>query len=162
MPRVSPVTAPAKALVHNEDLPIREPATLDLEDGEDRAAEIIVSDEQLAEKDYLDELKFNEDLLVIYINRAPEEHAPETYDIAVNGRAIRVPVEQPVRVARKYVEVLARAQPIRVRTISGKDDSDRGAYNKIARSQARGYSFSVHHDPSPKGTAWLAKVMRES
>jgi len=131
---------------------------------EDREAEIVVADPSLAAKDYLEELKFNEDLLTIFLHRGREKFAPQLLDFYVNGLVCWIPVEQRVRVRRKFVEVMARSQPMDVRTESHmvENSQEAATINRIHRSLSINYSFSVIHDPSPKGAEWLAKIMREA
>ena len=135
-----------------------------IESRDDLDGEFIVSTEQLAAKDYLDELAFNEEMLTIFLHRGREKFAPQVIDLHVNGKAVWIPVEQNVNIKRKYVEVMARSQPMDVRTESYmlENSQDAGTVNRINRSLSANYSFSVLHDPSPKGPAWLAKVMREA
>lgn len=148
--------------VHNAEMPTRELPVI--EDAQDRETEVILSTEDMAAKDYIEELKFNEDILTIYLHRGREKFAPQLIDFYVNGVCKWIPVEQQVKVARKFVEVMARSQPMDVRTESHmmENSQDANTVNRIHRSMSANYSFSVIHDPSPKGAAWLAKVMRES
>lgn len=155
--------AGAQREVHTPDMPVRELAPI--ENPQDRTADIIVaSEKELESKDYNDELAFNQDRLVIVLHKGREKFAPMFIDAWVNGRAIRVPVDTKVRLPRCYVEVLARAQQMDVQTESHaiEDDHGAGTVNRILRSLSANYPFSVLEDPSPKGAAWLSKVMREN
>jgi hypothetical protein len=42
------------------------------------------------------------------------------------------------------------------------DETSEKPVNKIIRSNRSLYPFTVLNDPSPKGAAWLAKIMREA
>jgi hypothetical protein len=147
--------------LHSPELPVR---TLDpIDDVADRDAEIVIADEKLAASDYVDELKFNEDQLTIVLHKGREKFAPGGHMFWCQGRGVYVPCDTKVKVARKYVEIMARAQPMDVRTESRAVEEDESAatINRVHRSLSNHYPFTVIEDPSPKGAAWLAKVMRE-
>lgn len=147
--------------VHTTDLPVRALEPI----GEERSPEIIVAtDADLAAKDYLDELAFNEEMLTVVLHKGKEKFAPRHHDFYVNGKAVWIPVDTPVTVARKYVEVMARSQPMDVRTESHAidDDQSAGTVNNILRSLSSQYPFTVIEDKNPKGRDWLTKVMREN
>lgn len=147
---------------HSADQALRDLPAIDAL--EERDDEIVIADPILAAKDYVEELKFNEDFLTIFLHRGREKFAPQLLDFYVNGLVCWIPVEQRVRVRRKFVEVMARSQPMDVRTESHMIESSQEAatINRIHRSLSINYSFSVIHDPSPKGAEWLAKIMREA
>ncbi len=147
---------------HNAEMPVREMAPID--DADNRASDIILSSEDQAAKGYLDALRFNEEELTIFLHRGREKFAPQILDFYVNGQIAWVPVEREVKIKRKFVEVMARAQPMDVRTESHmvENSQDANTVNRIHRSLSANYSFSVRHDPNPRGADWLAKVMRES
>ena len=48
-----------------------------------------------------------------------------------------------------------------VNTQSGEVDGDSLTYNRVNRNLSSLVSFSVLHDPSPRGREWLTRVMRE-
>lgn len=145
--------------LHSDDLPIRDIPELDTDD---RGSDVILASADMLNKDYADELAFMEEELTVYLNRGREKHSPLFEQFGVNGRIIWVQVEQPTNVKRKYVEVMARSMPIDIVTQSGKSPGDELVFNKVLRHQTANFSFSILHDPSPKGPAWLAKVRREN
>ena len=75
---------------------------------------------------------------------------------------VMVPVDTDFPIKRKYVEVMARSMPVDITTQSGESPGDELVFNKVQRHQTANFSFSILHDPSPKGAAWLAKVRREN
>ena len=160
MARTAPVSTGTKE-VYSADMPTR---TLeDIGDNiEDREPEIIVTDEVKAKSDYLADLAFMEEPVTILIHKGREKHAPRVLDFYCNGKPIWVVVDTPTTVPRKYVEIIARSQPMTVSTESGEEQSDAGAYNRIIRSLYSQFPFTVIEDKNPRGHAWLAKVMRES
>jgi hypothetical protein len=143
----------------SDDLPIREMTELDTDDS---GGDVILATPEMLNADYAAELAFMEDVLTIYLNRGREKHSPQFEQFGVNGRIIWVQVEQPTNVKRKYVEVMARSMPVDITTQSGESPGDELVFNKVQRHQTANFSFSILHDPSPKGAAWLAKVRREN
>ena len=144
--------------LHSDDLPIRDVPSLDTDD---RSGDVIVASPDIG-SDYMKELAFMEEYVEIYLNRGREKHAPKFEQVGVNGQIIWVIVETPVRIKRKFVEVLARSMPMDIRTNAGETDGDALTYNKVDRSQSASFSFSVLRDDNPRGPAWLAKVRREN
>ena len=143
--------------LQSDDLPIRDLPEFDTDE-----RDVIVATPEMLNKEYADELAFMEDVLTIYLNRGREKHSPQFEQFGVNGRIIWVQVEQPTKVKRKYVEVMARSMPVDITTQSGESAGDELVFNKVLRHQTANFSFSILHDPSPKGAAWLAKVRREN
>lgn len=143
----------------SDDLPVREVATLD--DLEDRIGEVIVAGKELVNKEYLAELAFMEEYVLVYLNRGREKFAPRFEMVGVNGQVLWIEVEQWTRIKRKFLEVIARSMPMDIRTNSGETDGDELTFNKTVRSLSANFSFSVQ-DENPKGAAWLAKIRRES
>lgn len=149
--------------VHTGDMPTRQPVPIVVapEGPVVREAETIeLADTPMAKSD-LDELAFMEERVTIRVEPLAEEFAPTVLDFYVNGRAEWVPVGQEWTLPRKYVEVIARAQPFKVRTQTG-NVNDEKPENRIVRSQRAQYPFSVLHDPNPRGREWLTRIMRES
>lgn len=160
----TPVKRSYTRQTHSDELPTRPVEAIETGSIADLAADIITSTEDLAAKDYLAELAFMEDKLTIRMHRGREKFSPQFVDFTVEGKTAWVQVETDTLLARKYVEVMARSQPMDIRTTSHKieDSPDAQTVNKINRSTYSQFSFSVLHDPSAKGGAWLAKVMREA
>lgn len=143
----------------SDDLPIRDVPALDTDD---RSDDIIVASADMIAKDYADELAFMEEEVVIILNRGREKHAPLFEQVGVNGKIIWIKVDEPTRVRRKYLEVLARSMPMDITTVSGESAGDELTFNRVERHLSANFSFSVLRDPNPKGADWLAKVRRES
>lgn len=166
MARTAPVTTPGREL-HSADLPITQPSNVNLNldaDPADRAGDIILSSDEMLNKDYLDELKFMEEPVTIVLHRGRERFSPNVHDFYVNGKPLWIPVDQPVQIQRKYLEVIARSQPFEVKTLVNKNEhqgEDAVVDNFAQRYQSAKYPFSVVKDDNPRGHVWLAKVMRE-
>ena len=104
--------------------------------------------------------KFMEDELVIVIHRSTDKNALEKVPVGVNGETAWLPRDTKIRLPRKFVERLARAQEATFRTDDNPDPRmDEGKV--IRRTNGQVFPFAVLHDPSPRGQAWLAKVTRE-
>jgi hypothetical protein len=144
--------------VTNTDLPKR---TLDpIADPSDRE-EILIADASSLASDYAAALAFNEEPVTILLHRGREKNAPTHEMVGVNGQIMWIPVDTPTRIPRKFVENLARAQPINVNTTSGESPGDDLTFNHVQRSLSSLVSFSVLEDKNPRGREWLTRVMRE-
>ena len=148
----------------NTDMPVRAVDALEVDSLAQLQPDIISSTETLSARDYFAELAFMEEKLEIYLHRGRDKHSPQFESFTVNGRTAWVQVETRTMLARKYVEVMARSQPMDVRTRSHKleDSPEAHCVNETVRTQFANFAFSVMRDPNPMGGAWLAKVMRES
>lgn len=143
----------------NTDLPKR---TLDaLEDVTADREEILIADASTLAGDYAAALAFNEEPVTILLHRGREKNAPTHEMVGVNGQIMWIPVDTPTRIPRKFVENLARAQPMNVSTVSGESPGDDLTFNHVQRSLSSLVSFSVLEDKNPRGREWLTRVMRE-
>jgi hypothetical protein len=107
------------------------------------------------------EEKFMHDVLKIMIFPTTDPNAPPYAQVNVNGQMQPIPRSVPVPVYRKHVEVLARMKETRIT-----QDMTPNPQGEITTDSLRGhtglaYPFSVVHDPSPKGGAWLANILAE-
>lgn len=160
--------------INSEDFPVRQPPEIDASDVDrdpaERKPEVIVMDAQtardIAKGDYLDELAFMEEWMTIRLYRGREEYSPERESFSVNGKTVWIDVEVPVKVRRKYVEVIARSQPFKVRTEVIKPGENGpaggGIQNRWHRNQHSAYQFDVIEDKNPRGAIWLESVRRLS
>lgn len=145
--------------VANTELPKRTLDTLTDDPSADRS-EILIADAS-AVGDYAAELAFMEEKVTILLHRGREKNAPTAEMVGVNGVIKWLPVDTPVKIERKFVENLARAQPINVNTRSGESSGDDLTFNHVDRNLSSLVSFSVLDDPNPRGREWLTRVMRE-
>jgi hypothetical protein len=142
------------------DEPVRElPPIVDRADLEGEA--IVADPKLLADQQQIDNLAFNEEMLTIVLHKGREKYSPSHHDFFVNGQGIRLPVDTEVKVARKFVEVMARSQPMDVSTDHETRTNEGDPVNRIIRSLSSNYPFTVIHDPNPRGRVWLASVMRQ-
>jgi hypothetical protein len=161
--------------LHSSDVDIEQKDDINI-DPKNRESDIIVA-AKVADKEYLAEVAFNEDPITICISRSPEKNAASTVPVWVNGKGAEIwheggkrwleithlPVERDIIIKRKYVAVLACAKQDRVET-TGTDPEDIGkpGENRVQRFTSSLCSFSVIHDPSPRGRAWLVELLRRN
>jgi hypothetical protein len=107
-----------------------------------------------------DALAFNEEVLEIRLEPRAERNAPSMIDVSVNGDLRWLPIGVPIRIQRKFVEVLARSVTVGITTRHGTAHEDNPP-NLIDKHPYRNAPFSVLKDPNPKGPAWLAKIIYE-
>lgn len=155
-----------------EDVEI--PATQDIDDKEIRkraakklAEPLVEPERNLAGfKEKANLMAFYEEKLEVTIMDSADPN-PEPYVfLSVNGRGPMpygsswVPRNVPVKMARKYVEVLARAKTTTQRTFETTDHEGARTMG-IKRTNTLRYPFSVSHDPNPRGRAWLQNLMHQ-
>lgn len=73
-----------------------------------------------------------------------------------------IPRGVPVTIKRKYLQVLARARPVRFRNNEYVDNNTGERKVEQIASSAQKYPFSVIHDPNPRGVEWLTNLFRQS
>jgi hypothetical protein len=108
-----------------------------------------------------DEKFMHEDVTVV-IMPTTDPNAPPYAVISVNGdRPVVIARNNPTRVKRKVLEVLARMKETR-----WLQSVPEGYTGQIDMGSLRGhtgfaYPFTVLEDKNPKGAAWLANIMAE-
>jgi hypothetical protein len=108
----------------------------------------------------VDVAKFMEEELTIVIHKSTDKNALERVPVGVNGETAWLPRDTKIRLPRKFVERLARAQEATFRTDDNPDPRmDEGKI--IRRTNGQVFPFAVLHDPNPRGAAWLQRVTRE-
>jgi hypothetical protein len=154
--------------LHSEDIAVEQKSDII---NEQRQPEIVRA-EQLPSNAYIDELKFNEEPVVIRLEAVSEKNAPTHHHCAVNGIGCEVlvngqwvqmpyiPVGQNLTVKRKYIEVLARAKSDQITT---KHDDVGAEYidNRVVRVTSRTTPFTVIKD-SERGHAWMSEILRRN
>lgn len=153
----------ARREVHTDDMDTRDigDVTLPAQGVIMREAEAIALPDGPVENDQLKNLAFNEEVMTIRLERSSEKNAPHFHDFHVNGVTEWVPVGQPYKIKRKFVEVIARSQPYDVQT-EVIEEPGRDPFNRVIRNSRSKYPFSVIHDPNPKGFAWLTNIMQSA
>ena len=111
-------------------------------------------------KDTAETAAFMEEQLVILVHKSTDKNAILMVPVAVNGEKAWLPRDVKIRIPRKFVERLARAQEATFRTDDNPDPRmDEGKI--IRRTNGQVFPFAVLHDPNPRGPAWLQRVTRE-
>lgn len=150
---------------HTEDTPLAQPAAIEipsLGSPLNRESEVLVpADATALNRDYVEALKFNEDVLDIILEPSSEENAPTVIDVTVNGETKYIPVGQQVSLKRKFVEVLMRSKPIAVST-QHEDIGAKVVNNRIIRNARAKYPMSIINDPAQgKGVEWMRRIRAE-
>ena len=147
--------------IHTDDVAIKQKAPVNIGLDTDltvvRQNEDIITDVAASIKqDELEAMQFMEEQLTIRLERSSEKFAPSMVDVSVNGRTEIIPVGKPVKIARKYVDVLARCRSDAFQTVQhGSETSD----FQLLRFTQQKYPFSVIQDPNPKGYEWLTNIL---
>lgn len=123
--------------------------------------------------EYAAELAFMEEPVTIRIEENSRSDFPETHvPCYVNGTPAEVydekskkwmpfgwlPVNVPMIIKRKYIEVLARSKPDSIRTNHQEATVER-PQNTVTRKTTSQYPMSIIHDANPKGHEWLSRIM---
>jgi hypothetical protein len=148
--------------LHTEEVRGRAKPAINLQDS---VADIRDNEEIIVESNgldmvYFDELAFMEEKITIRLEPSADRYSPRFVDVAVNGRIEWLEVAKPIQVARKYIEVLARAKSDTFITIAP-NTNDENPVNMISRNTSQKYPFSVIKDPNPRGYQWLTTVLSQ-
>jgi alkanesulfonate monooxygenase SsuD/methylene tetrahydromethanopterin reductase-like flavin-dependent oxidoreductase (luciferase family) len=148
--------------LHTEEVRGRAKPAINLQDS---VADIRDNEELIIETNpmdmaYIDELAFMEEKITIRLEPSADRYSPKFIDVAVNGRVEWLEVGTPIKVARKYIEVLARAKSDTFITIAP-NTNDENPVNMISRNTSQKYPFSVIKDPNPRGYQWLTTVLSQ-
>lgn len=147
---------------HTDDVRGRSKPLINLQDSLDdiRDNEDVIVESNSIDLAYFDELQFMEEKISIRLEPSSDRYSPKFVDVAVNGRIEWLEVGKPIQVARKYIEVLARAKSDTFITIAP-NTNDENPVNMISRNTSQKYPFSVIKDPNPRGYQWLTSVLSQ-
>ena len=122
-------------------------------------SDVIQAREEDANKSHADELKFQNEPVMIYIHPQPTEHPDQCVPCFVNGHPGEIwddgikrwlaigffPIERNIITRRKYVEVIGRA---RVENVTNEVTykPDRHSLNNVRRRQGARWPFSIRMD----------------
>ena len=148
--------------LHTEEVRGRAKPNINLQDTvtDIRDNEEIIVESNGLDMVYFDELAFMEEKLTVRLEPSADRYSPKFIDVAVNGRIEWLEVGKPIQVARKYIEVLARAKSDTFITIAP-NTNDENPVNMISRNTSQKYPFSVIKDPNPRGYQWLTTVLSQ-
>lgn len=113
------------------------------------------------QSDYVKELAFMEEEVTVMVNETNDENEIPMVDIYVNGRVQYFPRGVAVKCRRKFLEGLVRSKPVNVRCQAVVPGAGQEPVNKVSRTTAIKYPFTVIEDKNPNGNAWLRKIMAE-
>lgn len=120
---------------------------------------LVVVEGKRVNKEKLEELAFMEEEIVVELATTTDPQDPGYVPTYNNGRTQNFFRGVKQKVKRKFVEVLARMKPENVRNVEYRDQNDVQSV-KWVKTPALKHSFQVHGD-SPKGQAWLQRILRE-
>lgn len=115
-----------------------------------------------AQRDKLSELRFNEDILRVYIPDTSEEHADGIFHVQVNQDRFYFVRGQEFDVPRKFVEGLFRAKPISYRS---EEFTDHDGVRRVRYPKRQGprYAFQILRDPAgARGREWAERLKSEA
>lgn len=107
------------------------------------------------------QLAFNNEMVIVNIAEANDPSAENPVMLSINGRAVYIKRGEDTVVRRMYVEQLLRAKPIGITTKVGRDDNGE-VTNKITKTSAMKYPFSLVRDDNTLGRAWMRKILSEA
>jgi len=155
-----------------------EDTKIDQREMPDTAAErdegdVVLVDTSLANRDYYDELAFNEEPVTIRLQPSSDANAIARFMVMVNGKGAEVfkndrwyeitwlPVGEVITIKRKYLEVIARTKIDSIRTPSMEALGEHPD-NRPTRNTTSVHSFSVLQDKNPRGADWLTDLLRRN
>jgi len=159
--------------IHSSDVPIEQKAPIADTKKYAEEGDVILADSSIPNKEWLDELAFNEEPVTIRIEPSAEKHAATAHPIWVNGKGAEVfqngqwqeigylPTGRVLTIKRKCVAVLAGAKFDRISTEITDPEGER-PNNQIRRFTSASVAFSVLKDENPKGGAWLTDLIRRN
>ena len=158
--------------LHSDTLPKVEQMP-DISDDPSEYEGDIVLTEDVLKKDYADALAFMEEPITIRIQPSTDKNAAGAFPIWVNGKPAEVfqrgrwyeigwlPVGQELIVKRKVLEVIIRAKIDTVETKILDQDGER-PNNIVRRFTSPVHSYTIIHDPNPRGAAWASELTRRN
>lgn len=171
-----PVTR-ARREQNTADFPVGEMPAIDLDASHDVDRErIVVADSTALHSQYQGAIAFAEEPMDILINPpASERNPPQWVECWVNGRGAEIfingqwvacgylPVNRPLTVKRKYVEVLIRAKQTTYQTahVAAEDAKSTHVENHALPQTNLRNQISVLLDANPAGREWLQRLVRE-
>lgn len=154
--------APKKA-VDATELPVGQDGVITMEPT--GPAELDKPDIQLVDgpdaMKHVEELAFMEEMVDVTVHDSPDKYESKLVSISVNSRTQNFIRGQSISVKRKYVEGLARAKPVAIRSeefVNSEGDKQ----FRYPTSTGLRYGFSIDRDDNPRGRAWLKKILLEA
>ncbi len=110
---------------------------------------------------HAEELAFMEELVDVTVHDSADKYESKIVSISVNARTQNFIRGQSITVKRKYLEGLARAKPVSLRSEEFLN-SDGDKQFRYPTSTGLRYGFNVDRDDNPRGKEWLKKVLLEA
>jgi len=161
----------ARRALHSSDIQIEQKDVIS-DDPQEREPEIVVA-QQLPNKDYLNELAFNEEPVTIRLEPSTDKNAATRFPVWVNGKGGEMfqngqwqeigyfPVGVNFITKRKYLAVIVGAKVDTLHTEVRESESET-PNNVIQRFTSAVHSFSVIEDKNPRGAAWITELRRRN
>lgn len=120
-------------------------------------SEIVVVPGAGLDNSYAAQLAFMEEQMEVMVHESSDQNAEPIVQVSCNGINQFFPRGVPVTCRRKFVEILARAKIMSIKTETINTNTD--VINRLNKTTALRYPFSIVSDPNPKGPSWLKSVL---
>lgn len=163
----------AREQLHSSDVKIEQKKPIIDTKKYEEEGDVIIADASMVNKQWCEELAFNEEPVMIRIEPSSEKNAPGAHPFWNNGKGAEVfqngqwmeigylPVGRALIVKRKIVAIMAGAKYDRITTEVDEPTVEKPR-NEIRRFTSSAVSFSVLQDKNPKGVAWLTDLIRRN
>jgi len=121
--------------------------------------EVVIVAEGPSISEYAKELAFMEEIVEVMVHEAQGENPDRIVDIYCNGVPQRFIRGEPIKVKRKYVEILANARTQNMKTNVVREGDN--VYNRVDKHTSLRYPFQMT-DSNPSGNAWLRGLLGKS
>lgn len=162
---------PIKKEIHSDDIKIEQKPDI-IDDPSKYEGDIVIA-QQMPNKDWMNEMAFNDEPVTIRLEPSSDKNAPTSFPIWNNGTGCEVwqggrwqvityiPVGRVVTIKRKYLATLIGAKTDTVHTKVQEPESER-PNNIIERYTSAVSSFSVIEDKNPRGAEWMQELRRRN
>lgn len=155
MPRVT-----TRKMVESQEQKVGQDGVREITENHEMTEQIIEPVDGPRSKKWLDEMAFMNEMVTVRVHPTTDKNANPFPEVYVNGRVQRFVRGAEQQVRRCFVEVLARAKGTTYDNLKTKDVDGEDKYVYPSHT-AEVYPFVVIND-TPKGEAWLKKVLAEA
>lgn len=121
---------------------------------------VLARAQEMPDEEWVNEMRFNEEKVVIVVAESTDKYASPIVEVWNDGRCQRFLRGEAQECKRKFVEVLARCRRTTYTQKTVKDEDGNDAIVNVPHT-APMYPFQVVQD-TPKGRAWLKRIMAEA
>lgn len=177
--------------INSEEFPIEQELATNTRARDPHRGGIVVIDKDLKQyleenPDYVRELKFNEEPVVIRLEPQGGPNPPVFQEVWNNGTPCEVmvdaqnrivqniedghhwrqlpkgaiPIDEVLVIKRKFFEQIVRSKITDVKTVWGNPGTPLAGVNDERKTTKTAIPFSLIHDPNPNGVAWLRELRR--